>query len=371
MNTSFWLDKRVLITGHTGFKGSWLALWLQRLGATVVGYALPPSGTHSLFLSASVGNAMTSVFADIRDQAALQKLIDRFKPEVVFHLAAQPLVRKSYAEPRLTYEVNVLGTVHLLEAVRRSRSCRVVVNVTSDKCYENLEQGREFREIDPLGGHDPYSSSKGCAELVTAAYRRSFFTTLTDRRVGVATARAGNVIGGGDFSADRLIPDFITALRAHTPLQVRHPHAIRPWQHVLEPLAGYLMLAEKLWHEPGRYSCAWNFGPRKEDARSVQWIVTTLSELCGEPLGWRVDGAQQLHEAAHLTLDSSKARRELQWQPRWTLERALRAVVEWHRAYDTNPATHDVVLRQIACYDATPLPTMQLEHQPHLREVTC
>lgn len=355
MNSRFWCGRRVLITGHTGFKGSWLSLWLQRAGATLLGYGLPPVEGPSLFKLAAVGNEMESVYADIRDLGRLQAVFDDFNPEIVLHLAAQPLVRVSYADPVTTYSVNVLGTVHLFEAVRRSNACRVVVNVTSDKCYENTERQWAYRESDPLGGPDPYSSSKGCSELVTSAYRRSFFQTQNGRSVAIASARAGNVIGGGDFAQDRLVPDVMTALKRHTRPVIRFPEAIRPWQHVLEPLSGYLLLAERLWEDPQRYSQSWNFGPAADDARSVRWIVDTLSDLCGARMHWDVDAGPNPHEAGLLMLDSTKARSALGWQPRWTLDRALRSVVHWHQAYERAEPIRRTVMDEIAAYETTDL----------------
>jgi CDP-glucose 4,6-dehydratase len=352
VNAQFWRGKRVLLTGHTGFKGSWLSLWLQKLGATVAGYALPPESSRSLFALATVGDGMLSVLADIRDLAQLQKSFDDFEPQIVLHLAAQPLVRQSYREPLETYAVNVMGTVHLLEAVRHSASCRVVVIVTSDKCYENNEWPWGYRESDPMGGRDPYSNSKGCAELVTSAYRRSFFETTGARRVAVASARAGNVIGGGDFSKDRIIPDFMAAIEAGTPLYVRNPDAVRPWQHVLEPLSGYLLLAERLWSDPATYAQGWNFGPSPDDIKPVRWIVEQLSECWNGRMSWQVDTAPKPHEANLLVLDSAKARMMLNWKPRWTLGQALQAVAEWHIAHSNGEPLHELTLQQIAAYEA-------------------
>jgi CDP-glucose 4,6-dehydratase len=298
---------------------------------------------------------MESVIGDVRDLETLQGLLERFRPEVVFHLAAQPLVRLSYLEPVETFHVNVMGTVNLLEAVRRTEHCRVVVSITSDKCYENREWVWGYRETDPLGGHDPYSASKACAEIVNSAYRRSFFEARQHSVIGIATARAGNVIGGGDFSKDRLVPDIMTAITKGKPLNIRSPGAIRPWQHVLEPLAGYLLLAEKLWSEPKSLAQSWNFGPPSEDFRTVQWMVKKLNECWGEGVSWKVDDAPQVHEANTLTLDSTKARVHLGWKPRWTLDRALEAIVSWYKAYQRREPLHDVVLEQIADYEAAGL----------------
>jgi CDP-glucose 4,6-dehydratase len=282
----------------------------------------------------------------------LQTVVDRFEPEIVFHMAAQPLVRLSYEEPVETFQINVMGTVHLLEAVRESRSCRVVVVVTSDKCYENKEWTWGYRESEPMGGFDPYSGSKGCAELVTAAYRRSYFQGGKGSSAAVATARAGNVIGGGDFAKDRLIPDLMAAIRQRAPLKIRYPNAIRPWQHVLEPLSGYLLLAEKLWNGGNAYTDGWNFGPSLDDTRPVRWIVEKLSELWGGGVSWEIASDPGPHEAHFLTLDSSKARMTLGWKPRWVLGQALEAVVAWNKAYERQESLRDVVLQKIASYEA-------------------
>lgn len=352
VNARFWSGKRVLVTGHTGFKGSWLSLWLQKTGASVAGYALPAAQTESLFELACVGERMQSTYGDIRDPDMLRKLFDMFQPEIVFHLAAQALVRKSYIDPVATYDVNVMGTVHLLEAVRRSSSCRVVVNVTSDKCYENKEWAWGYRESEPMGGYDPYSSSKGCAELVTAAYRRSFFGGNGGSGKAIASVRAGNVIGGGDFSQDRIVPDCMAASLSGKTLDIRNPNAVRPWQHVLEPLSGYLLLAERLWDDPSRYSEGWNFGPSSDDVRTVRWIVERLNEYRGNRISWVLNSAPKPHEAKLLALDSSKARMMLGWKPRWSLEQALRAVVSWYGAYENGDPLRDFVMQQIAFYEA-------------------
>ena len=352
VNTQFWSGKRVLLTGHTGFKGSWLSLWLQKMGASVAGYALPPGPGDSLFELASVAKDMDiSVYADVRHLDRLNEVIGDFRPEIVFHLAAQPLVTVSYLKPMETFQINVMGTVNILEAVRRSACCRVVVMITSDKCYQNSEWVWGYRESDPLGGRDPYSSSKGCAELVTAAYRQSFFGTGGANQVAIATARAGNVIGGGDFSKDRLVPDVMAAALSNRPLRVRCPDAVRPWQHVLEPLSGYLILAEMLWNDPTRYSQSWNFGPLQNDSRSVRLVLETLSDCWGRRIPWELDSEPVPHEAHLLTLDSAKARALLGWKPRWNLERALQAVVEWYRAYKGNEPLRELVMQQIASYE--------------------
>lgn len=351
MNHEFWRGKRVFLTGHTGFKGSWLALWLQSLGAEVHGYALEPSTEPNHFTIADVGDGMaSSVIADIRDGAMLAASLLAARPEIIFHLAAQALVRYSYIQPVETYAVNVMGTVNLLEAVRATPGVRAVVNVTSDKCYENREWVWGYREQEPMGGHDPYSSSKGCAELVTTAYRRSFFHQAG---IALASARAGNVIGGGDWAADRLIPDFLRAADAGETLKIRSPHAIRPWQHVLEPLCGYLMLAERLYLEGEEAAEPWNFGPADEDARSVLWIVERLADQRSD-VNWKCDGVPQPHEAHFLKLDSSKARAQLGWRPRWQLDTALIKTLEWHTGWLRGKDMRALTLAQIVDYQPSP-----------------
>lgn len=353
MNSTFWKGKRVLITGHTGFKGSWLSMWLQKTGAEVAGFALP-APEESLFQLAGVAEGMNeSVYDDIRAAEPLMKLMGKFHPEIVFHLAAQPIVRVAYEQPVETYHVNVMGTANLLESVRLSDSCRAVVVITSDKCYENKEWVWGYRESDPLGGHDPYSSSKACAELVAASYRHSFFHRGAPKPVSLASARAGNVIGGGDFSRDRLVPDLMAALLKGIPLKLRFPHAVRPWQHVLEPLSGYLLLAERIWNDPERYAEAWNFGPTPDDLKSVQWIVNKLNEGLGRRVNWNLDTASVPHEATLLALDSAKARLVLGWKPRWPLERTLEAIIEWYKAYESGASVKDTVIRQIESYEAS------------------
>jgi CDP-glucose 4,6-dehydratase len=323
------------------------------MGAKVAGYALAPGPGQSLFELAAVSDSLEeSVYSDIRDLDGLNRLTGLFRPEIVFHLAAQPLVRLSYLNPVETYHVNVIGAVHLLETVRRHESCRVVVIITSDKCYENSEWVWGYRESDPMGGYDPYSSSKGCVELITAAYRHSFFEEPATKVVALASARAGNVIGGGDFAKDRLIPDVMTAVLKGDPVRVRSPNAVRPWQHVLEPLSGYLLLAERLWDSPAQYSQSWNFGPSQEDARSVRWVLECLGRHLGPRLAWEIDSGPTPHEAHLLTLDSAKARAVLGWRPRWNLGRALEAVVEWWQAYESRKPLRDVVMRQIASYES-------------------
>lgn len=352
MTPDFWRGKRVLLTGHTGFKGGWLSLWLQEMGAEVTGLALPAPTTPSLFEVARVGERMTSVLGDIRDLELVSAVFATCRPEIVFHLAAQPLVRYSYGAPVETYATNVMGTVHILEAARQTAGVRAIVNITSDKCYENREWPWGYRENDPMGGYDPYSNSKGCAELVAAAYRNSYFNPAEHARHGVAlaTARAGNVIGGGDWAADRLIPDILRAIEAGSPVNIRSPHAIRPWQHVLEPLHGYLTLAEKLHDEGSAYAEGWNFGPSDDDAKPVQWIVEHLTRAWGEGAAWQLDTQPQPHEAHYLKLDCSKARMQLGWQPRWNLARALQSIIDWHKAMRQHADMRAICLSQIAEY---------------------
>lgn len=352
MNPAFWQHKRVFLTGHTGFKGSWLAIWLQELGAQVTGYALEPNTTPSLFEVARVEQGMDSIIGDIRDGQQLTHAIKIAKSDILIHIAAQPLVRYSYDNPVETYATNVMGTVNLLEAVRQTPSIKAVVNVTTDKCYENKEWVWGYRENESMGGHDPYSSSKACAELVTAAYRSSYFNVsrYSEHGVAVATARAGNVIGGGDWSEDRLIPDILRSIEAGKPARIRSPHAIRPWQHVLEPLSGYLLLAEKLYSEGPAFAEAWNFGPDETDATPVQWVAERITELWGDGASWVVDQAPHPHEANCLKLDCSKARQLLGWIPCWKVDDALERVVKWHRAQQRGSDMRALALEQIDSY---------------------
>lgn len=348
--SEFWSGKRVLVTGHTGFKGSWLVLWLHAMGAKAAGYALAPPSDPALWKLLGLAREMRDEVADVRDRPALTRVLAAFRPEVVFHMAAQSLVRPSYEDPVETYSTNVMGTVHVLEAVRHCPEVRVVLNVTSDKCYENRGWDRGYRESDPMGGHDPYSSSKGCAELVTAAYRSSFFSGSTSAPA-LASVRAGNVIGGGDWAAERIVPDFVRATLRGEPLRVRNPQAVRPWQHVLEPLSGYVMLAERLWKDGSAFASAWNFGPDDGDARSVEMLADTLTSLWGQPARWAADPGPHPHEAHFLTLDSSKARAQLGWKPRLGLENALAWTVEWYKACAAGAGARALCLEQIEKYE--------------------
>ena len=343
----FWKGKRVFLTGHTGFKGSWMSLWLSQLGAKVTGYALQPPTDPSLFKLCRIDQLVDSRIADIRDKEKLTKAIASAKPEIVIHMAAQPLVRRSYLEPAETFAINVTGTVNLFEAIRSVPGIKVVLNVTSDKCYLNNGQKKAFKEDSPLGGYDPYSSSKACSEIVTAAYRSSYFNQLG---IAVATARAGNVIGGGDWAEDRLVPDFIRSILKNEPLNVRNPGAIRPWQHVLEPLNGYLMLIEKLYENGLDYAEAWNFGPEAKDAKPVEWIVNKLCQRWGSG-SCNIDEGKHPHEAHYLKLDCSKAKARLKWRPKYDLNKALEKVIGWTRDYKDGRDVRQTCFAQIEEYD--------------------
>ena len=355
VNRQFWRGRRVFLTGHTGFKGSWLALWLADMGAQVTGYALTPPTSPSLFEVAGIADMVKSITGDVRDAAQLSAALRQAAPEVVLHLAAQPLVLESYRDPVGTYAANVMGTVHLLEAVRHCPGVKAVVNVTTDKCYDNKEWVWGYRESEPMGGYDPYSSSKGCSELVTSAYRNSFFSPAAYAKhgVAVATARAGNVFGGGDWAADRLAPDILRAFLAGNPASLRNPNSIRPWQHVLEPLGAYLLLAEKLFSEGAVYAEGWNFGPREEDARPVEWIARTMCEQWGESAAYAVQPVEQPHEANYLKLDCSKAAARLGWRPRWDLRQGLLRTVAWTKAYRDGADMRQVSLGQIHDFEET------------------
>ena len=354
--TSAWQGRRVFVTGHTGFKGGWLALWLTQLGAAVCGYALDPPGRPSLFVEARVGKEIQDERANVLDLEHLSQSMAAFRPEIVFHLAAQSLVRRSYVDPVGTYATNVIGTVNVLEAARHTPSVRAIVCITTDKCYENREWYWGYREQDRLGGHDPYSNSKACAELVAAAYRDSFFPAakLAQHGVGLATVRAGNVIGGGDWAEDRLIPDLMRAFLSQKPAIIRNPHAVRPWQHVLEPLYGYLLLGGRLLSGDQSLASAWNFGPSDEDARPVEWIVQSLvehwSRTAGQASIYQIDASPQPHEAAYLKLDCSRARTLLGWQPMLRLPDALAWIVEWFQQWQAGADMQQFTLQQIDAY---------------------
>jgi CDP-glucose 4,6-dehydratase len=352
VDAGFWKSRRVFVTGHTGFKGSWLVLWLQSLGAEVCGYSLAPPTNPNLFSLLHLDSTLRSVRGDVRDLDSLKTAVHDFAPEVVLHMAAQPLVRLSYQEPVETYATNVLGTVHLLEAVRQTRSVRSVVVVTSDKCYENREWEQPYQEHEAMGGHDPYSSSKGCAELVTSAYRRSYFhpDKWNSHQVAVASARAGNVIGGGDWASDRLIPDIVRAWAKGDAVTIRNPEAVRPWQHVLEPLSGYLLLAERLCVDGPKFAEGWNFGPAESDARPVRYLADSMTKLWGDGARWVDDSRTHVHEANLLRLDSSKACKRLSWTPRWSLDEALSNTVRWYRDFYKGEPMRERSLRQIEAY---------------------
>ncbi len=346
----FWKDKKVFLTGHTGFKGGWLSLWLASMGAKVTGYALAPNTTPNLFHVLAIDSMIEkSHIADIRDLAGLQKAMSMAKPDVVIHMAAQPLVRYSYVNPVETYATNVMGTVHVLDGTRTIESVRATVVVTTDKCYENKEWVWGYRENEPMGGYDPYSNSKGCAELVTAAYRQSYFSAPNSSNK-IASARAGNVIGGGDWSEDRLIPDAIKAFEANKPLLIRNPIATRPWQHVLEPLSGYLILAQALFEQGSAFTSGWNFGPCDEDNRAVQEVVELVISNWGDGACWEKEGLEQPHEASLLKLDCTKARTQLGWIPKWSLETAIQKIVQWQKAFQAKENMQEVSLAQINHY---------------------
>lgn len=352
MSSSFWQGKRVFLTGHTGFKGSWLSLWLQQLGAEVTGFSLVPSTQPNLFETANVENGMTSIIGDIRDLEHVKKVFKQVQPEIVIHMAAQALVRYSYDNPVETYATNVMGTLHVLEAIRSITTVRSAVMITTDKCYENKEWQWGYRENEAMGGHDPYSSSKGCAELLIASYRNSFFPAgkHNQHQTAIASARAGNVIGGGDWSEDRLVPDIIKAFVNQKTVNIRNPKAIRPWQHVLEPLSGYLVLAEKLYTEGNEFAEAWNFGPKSEDVKPVQWIVEKMALQWGDKVKWNVDTEEHPHEAHYLRLDCSKANENLHWHPQWDLPHALQKIIKWHKAILDGKDMQNMCIEQINEY---------------------
>jgi len=359
MNTQFWKGKRVFITGHSGFKGGWLTIWLNSLGAIVKGFSLDAPSDPSLFSSAAIDKLIDSEIGDIRDGRVLSESMNEFQPDIVFHLAAQSLVRLSYGEPVDTFSTNVMGTVNVLEAVRNIDSVGAVVVVTSDKCYENKEWHWGYREDEPLGGYDTYSASKACAELVTNSYRQSFFQPHGDQpargkssgkpKCAIASARAGNVIGGGDWAADRLVPDILRNLQLDKPVVIRNPNAIRPWQHVLEPLSGYMMLATLLFEKGNAYAQAWNFGPPDTGAKSVQWMTEEVISQWGTG-SWELKEGDQPHEATYLKLDCSKAISKLAWIPVWSPSEALAVTVNWHKAWASSANVHELCIRDIDRY---------------------
>jgi len=346
IDQNFWQGKRVFLTGHTGFKGSWLALWLHSLGAIVKGYALAPPTNPSLFHEARVSSIIDSQIGDIRDQDILHESMTSFNPDILIHMAAQPLVRYSYDAPIETYEVNVIGTAKVLEVARSCANLKAIVNITTDKCYENDERSEGYKEDDPMGGHDPYSSSKGCAELVASAYRRSF---LQEQSIGLASVRAGNVIGGGDWADDRLIPDILRSFEKSEPVVIRNPKATRPWQHVLEPLSGYLILAEKLYKNQKEYAEGWNFGPNEKDVKPVDWILDKMISKWPNS-SWELDQNSNPHEAAFLKLDIAKAESKLDWQPVWGLSHTLEKIIYWHRDWLDKEDMQAICLAEIEEY---------------------
>lgn len=345
--SNFWKNKKVFLTGHTGFKGSWMAIWLSHLGAEVKGYSLEPPTNPSLFVEAKVESLIESEINDIRDYTKLSLSIKKFSPDIVIHMAAQPLVRASYINPLETYETNVMGTANILHAAIESPTIKAIVNITTDKCYENREIDIAYKEDDPMGGFDPYSSSKGCAELVTSAYRESF---LRNKNIGIASVRAGNVIGGGDWAEDRLIPDILRAFESNKSVVIRNPQATRPWQHVLEPLSGYLILAEKLYDSPSEFSEGWNFGPNYSDVKPVGTILDYITKLWPGS-SWQLDKSENPHEANLLKLDISKAKQKLNWKPTWNLETSLEKIIHWHNTWlSKSNDTQDICIKEIEQY---------------------
>ena len=349
VDSNFWKGKKVYLTGHTGFKGSWLCLWLQNMGALVKGYSLNVNTKPALFIQANVGDDMQSEIGDIRNLEQLTESMFGFGPDILIHMAAQPLVRLSYQEPVDTYTTNVIGTVNVLEAARKCSNLKAIVSVTTDKCYENKEWEWGYRENEPMGGHDPYSSSKGCAELVTSAYRRSFFSN--EHTASLASARAGNVIGGGDWAEDRLIPDILRAFEKSEPVVIRNPLSTRPWQHVLEPLSGYLVLAQELFLNGDNFAEGWNFGPKDEDCKPVNWILDNMVTFWGNNASWNLDKNNNPHEAGFLKLDCSKASNRLKWNPKWNLQLTLKSIVDWHQLYTNGGDIKKQCLKEINTYN--------------------
>ncbi len=354
VSSAFWKGKKVLLTGHTGFKGSWLSLWLQKLHAHVIGFSKDIPTKPSLFELCNVEDGMTSILGDIRDIEFFKKIMLEHKPEIIIHMAAQSLVHKSYIDPIETLSTNIMGTANVLEAVRGTANACVVINVTSDKCYETKESVSGYKETDPMGGYDPYSSSKGCAELVTSSFRDSFFNPAYYNKHGVALAsvRAGNIIGGGDWASNRLIPDIMNGLIENQIIKIRNPLSVRPWQFVLEPLRGYLMLAEKLWHEGPQYMSAWNFGPNDEDIKPVSWIIEKISQKWGKNVNWKLEDSKKYHEINYLKLDCSKAKMKLGWHPKMNLERSIEWVVHWYKQFEKKQDIRKITEEQIDDYSS-------------------
>ena len=350
MNKEFWNGKTVLLTGHTGFKGSWLTLCLKKMGAKVTGFSKDIPTKPSLFELANVANGINSIEGDIRNFDEIHNVVKNTDAEIIFHMAAQSLVRLSYANPRETYETNVMGTVNLLDALRDTRKARLIINVTSDKCYDNKELDRAYKEEDPLGGYDPYSSSKGCSELVTSAFRNSYFQS-SNHKIALASVRAGNVIGGGDWAKDRLVPDLIQSIIHGKELKIRNPDAVRPWQYVLEPLYGYLLLAEKMWSDGQKFSQAWNFGPNEEN-KKVSWIINKIFETYGKKCNVVSDTSENLHEAKILKLDCSKSQTELGWVPKTDIEKGLEMTVDWYKEYEKQSDMRQVSEKQIDYFNS-------------------
>jgi len=348
ISLDFWKNKKVLLTGHTGFKGSWLSIWLKKLGVELIGFSKDIPTEPSLFELAKVSEDMTSIIGDIRDFSAIQKIIQENQPEIIIHMAAQALVRKSYEDPLNTFSTNIMGTANLLEAVRGAHNTKVVINVTSDKCYNNIDSDHDFVEEDPMGGYDPYSSSKGCSELITSAFRNSFFNSEKYNKHGLALAsvRAGNVIGGGDWSRDRLVPDIIQNINKKT-IIIRNPNAVRPWQYVLEPLNGYMLLIEKLWDNGEKYSEGWNFGPDKNESKSVSYILDKISENLNKKIEWEQDEKSNLHEASKLILNCSKAKNKLKWNSKTNTDQAIKFTMNWYKAYESRHNMKDFSVQQI------------------------
>jgi CDP-glucose 4,6-dehydratase len=347
MNQSFWKNKKILITGHTGFKGSWLTVWLKKLGADITGFSKSVPTNPSLFETVNIEKDIKSVIGDIQNYELLKETISKCEPEIIFHMAAQSLVIKSYSNPIETFSTNVMGTVNLLYAVKETKKPKVVINITSDKCYENNELLEGYSEDDPMGGHDPYSSSKGCAELITKSFRKSFFSSDHENNIGLASVRAGNVIGGGDWAENRLIPDIIRAIKNKENVKIRNPNALRPWQHVLDPLNGYISLAEKLWDDQTKYSEGWNFGPEKNEVKPVSWIIEKFNDIWKNKINWEV-GNNELHEANNLILNCQKAKSRLGWNPKMNTETALKLTIEWYTKYFDGENMREGTEEQIA-----------------------